>query len=166
MFSKVASSTIFWVFGMTWPGIQLRSPGPLANVLTIMPTSDIYIYIYKDKSCKYFLIMVILLINFSLTGNTHTDTYIGRWVYEGYLKRNWTGITNYSIKNMILFSNNHLDVLRNFLSSSATLLCTAIRTLPGCPSFPSVSQFADLHVLNTGLLLIILSLVKMKRTHK
>ena len=32
--SKEASSTIFWVFGMTWPGIEPRSPGPLANTLS------------------------------------------------------------------------------------------------------------------------------------
>ena len=35
--SKVASSTIFWVFGMTWPGIEPRSPAPLANILHIRP---------------------------------------------------------------------------------------------------------------------------------
>ena len=33
--SKEASSTIFKVFGMTRPGIEPRSPGPLANTLTI-----------------------------------------------------------------------------------------------------------------------------------
>ena len=37
MLSKVTSSTIFGVFGMTRPGIELRSPGSLANILTIMP---------------------------------------------------------------------------------------------------------------------------------
>ena len=31
--------TIFWVFGMTRPGIEPRSPGLLANTLTIMPMS-------------------------------------------------------------------------------------------------------------------------------
>ena len=35
--SKVASSTIFWVLGMTWLEIEPRSPGPLANTLTVMP---------------------------------------------------------------------------------------------------------------------------------
>ena len=29
--SKVASSTIIWFFGMTWPGIEPRSFGPLVN---------------------------------------------------------------------------------------------------------------------------------------
>ena len=37
MLSKEASSTIFWVFGMTRPGIEPRSPGPLANTLTTIP---------------------------------------------------------------------------------------------------------------------------------
>ena len=46
MLSKVASSTIFWVFGMTQLGIKLRSPRPLANTLTILPVSGIHIYIY------------------------------------------------------------------------------------------------------------------------
>ena len=35
--SKEASSTIFGVFGMTQPGIEPKSPKPLANTLTIMP---------------------------------------------------------------------------------------------------------------------------------
>ena len=37
MLSKVVSSTIFKVFGMTRPGIEPRSPGPLANTLTAGP---------------------------------------------------------------------------------------------------------------------------------
>ena len=31
MLSKAALSTIFWVFGMTQPGIEPWSPGPLAK---------------------------------------------------------------------------------------------------------------------------------------
>ena len=31
VFSKEVSSTIFKVFGMTWPGTEPKSPGPLAN---------------------------------------------------------------------------------------------------------------------------------------
>ena len=42
--SKVASSTIFWVFIMTWPGIELRSTGPLPSTLTSRPMSQ-----SKDK---------------------------------------------------------------------------------------------------------------------
>ena len=33
---KAASSTIFWVFGMTQPGIEPQSLGPLANTLLIL----------------------------------------------------------------------------------------------------------------------------------
>ena len=35
--SKEVSSTIFKVFGMTQPGIEPRSPGPLANTLPTRP---------------------------------------------------------------------------------------------------------------------------------
>ena len=41
MLSKEASSIIFWVFGMTRPGTEPRSPGPLANTLTARPMSGI-----------------------------------------------------------------------------------------------------------------------------
>ena len=39
MLSKVVSSTIFKVFGMNRPGIEPRSPGPLANTLTAGPSN-------------------------------------------------------------------------------------------------------------------------------
>ena len=35
LLSKAASSTIFWVFGITWPGIEPHSSRPLAKTLTI-----------------------------------------------------------------------------------------------------------------------------------
>ena len=37
MLSKVASNTIFLVFGMTWPRIEPRSSRPLTNILLIKP---------------------------------------------------------------------------------------------------------------------------------
>ena len=45
MLSKEGSSTIFWVFSMTRPGIESRSPRPLANTLTIMQISRKYILV-------------------------------------------------------------------------------------------------------------------------
>ena len=57
MLSKVVSSSIFKVFGMTRPGIEPRSPGPLANTLTagalnnqqyaikLNPTNQAFLYI-------------------------------------------------------------------------------------------------------------------------
>ena len=32
----------FWVFGITLPGIELQSPGPLANTLLIRPMMSEY----------------------------------------------------------------------------------------------------------------------------
>ena len=48
VFSKEISKTIFWIFGMTRPGIEPRSPRSLANTLPTRPMSwsNIYIYIY------------------------------------------------------------------------------------------------------------------------
>ena len=46
MLSKAALSTIFWLFGMTRPEIEPRSPGPLVNTLLIKPMIPLYIYIY------------------------------------------------------------------------------------------------------------------------
>ena len=42
----------FKVFGMTRPGIERRSPGPLANTLTARPMSGIYVYIYQREREK------------------------------------------------------------------------------------------------------------------
>ena len=39
MLSQAVSSTIFKVFGMTWPGIEPRSSGTLANTLSTGPMS-------------------------------------------------------------------------------------------------------------------------------
>ena len=44
MLSKAASSIIFWVFGMTRPGIERRSPGPFANTLLIRPMTQYTYY--------------------------------------------------------------------------------------------------------------------------
>ena len=46
---KEASSTIFWVFGMTRPGIEPRSTGRLANTLTARPMSGIYYLVISFK---------------------------------------------------------------------------------------------------------------------
>ena len=42
MLSKEATSTIFKVFGMTRPGVEPRSPEPLANTLPTRPMSWFY----------------------------------------------------------------------------------------------------------------------------
>ena len=48
--SKEALNTIFWVFGMTRPGIEPRSPGPFVNTLLITSISHT-----KEKTQKMVL---------------------------------------------------------------------------------------------------------------
>ena len=49
---KKASSSIFWVFGMTQRRIEPRCPGPLANTLLIRPTDT--------RTCKPFFVVEII----------------------------------------------------------------------------------------------------------
>ena len=48
----MASSTIFWVYGMTPPGIELQPSGPLANTL---PTKPMYSYKFANLISTRFL---------------------------------------------------------------------------------------------------------------
>ena len=43
----------FWVFGMIRPGIELRSPGPLANSLLIKPMARLVEQINKNYESVY-----------------------------------------------------------------------------------------------------------------
>ena len=52
MLNQEVSSTIFKVSGITWPGIEPRSPGPLANTLPIWPNSQLSPTITLWVSCK------------------------------------------------------------------------------------------------------------------
>ena len=75
MLSKAASSTIFWVFGMTWPGMEPWSPGPLANTLLIRPVAQCYKITYNaakmsidipkclEQLIKIFYYLILLLKN-------------------------------------------------------------------------------------------------------
>ena len=106
MLSKVVSSTIFKVFGMTRPGIEPRSPGPLANTLTAGPMSRsivfynltflITIFIadhhttlayYAYKSKLYFLrnAMMIFCSFVKTTTHTHTHKYIKKQIKNVFL---------------------------------------------------------------------------------
>ena len=85
--SKVASSTIFLVFGMTWPRIEPWCPWPLANTLTIMPMSGIcsaYIYMHfigwmYRRETDYHQALLILC---QFYPNTHTHIYIYIYIYK------------------------------------------------------------------------------------
>ena len=47
----------FWVFGMTQPGIEPGTPGPLANTLLIRPYNRVQKLQKQNKKCKYERIM-------------------------------------------------------------------------------------------------------------
>ena len=88
MLSKEVSSTIFWVFGMTWPGSEPRSPGPLANTLTIVPVifaidgssllkvfneQNYFVHpkILRPKPCLLMFTSLVALDSFHLLLSTH-----------------------------------------------------------------------------------------------
>ena len=56
----------FWVFGMTRPGIERRSPGPLANTLTPRPSvtkmKTSFLNFFLDNSISFFLLFLIYWI--------------------------------------------------------------------------------------------------------
>ena len=59
---NVAPSTIFWVFGMTRPGIEPRSPGPWVNTLLIRPIT----YTYTNLNClKLFIKMTLFRVKWT-----------------------------------------------------------------------------------------------------
>ena len=55
--SKAASSTIFWVFGMTRPGIEPQFPGPLTNTLIIWPMVK---YSYLNLIIIWFQVIILI----------------------------------------------------------------------------------------------------------
>ena len=75
MLSKEASSTIFWVFGMTRPGIERRSPGPLANTLTIESPSTMVGQLFSlNPSLSFLTRQQVLQTIFSSCWSANTGT--------------------------------------------------------------------------------------------
>ena len=75
---NVKQVLFFWVFGMTWPGIEPQFPRPLVNTLTIMPMGRLFIYIY------IYIYIVILRQTVSLYHNSSVwldmpDTWSWDW---------------------------------------------------------------------------------------
>ena len=65
MISKAASSTIFWVFDKTRPGIEPCSPGPFANTLLLFQSfyKSIFFFVYHFLSFSL-AILLYLYCNF------------------------------------------------------------------------------------------------------
>ena len=66
MLSKVESSTVFWVFGMTRPGIETQSPGSLANTIVLFNVI-IWNIFYKLQNLIFSFIWSKYLILFLLS---------------------------------------------------------------------------------------------------
>ena len=90
MLSKEASSTIFWVFDMTWPGTEPQYLKPLANTLTFNANGLVYIYIYiyiyslanVDNSISYFqkqISKVMSCISYTTTEQKTSENLLSRF---------------------------------------------------------------------------------------
>ena len=62
MVSKATSSTIFWVFGVTRPEIEPRSPGSLANTLLIRPMAQYTHNHGKLRGIKIVILKIHLIL--------------------------------------------------------------------------------------------------------
>ena len=69
MLSKAASSTIFWVFGMTRPRIEPWSPGSLANTLLIRPMTRLKIMSLPANPAHNCIFKICILLQSKRKGN-------------------------------------------------------------------------------------------------
>ena len=84
MLSKVVSSTIFKVFGMTRPGIEPRSPGPLANTLTaghISRGMEMNRMVSKYKNMKKQSIQMMRLFIVEYSATIKHCIFLNSWMY-------------------------------------------------------------------------------------
>ena len=86
--SKEVSSTVLKVFGMTRPGIEARSHGPLANTQPTRPMSWLsYIYIYemsmwtKRRSIYIYIYIYIYSTLIFMYTQRHMLAYIYIYIY-------------------------------------------------------------------------------------
>ena len=85
--SREVSSTIFKVFGMTRPGIEPRSPGPLANTLSTKPMSRYWVkyqsFLFKQLNYQTFLFRTIEFSNSPLFAvSLHIKQFYSTQKYE------------------------------------------------------------------------------------
>ena len=91
--SKVVSNTIFWVFGMTQPGIEPQSPRPLVNTQLIRPMARLYIYTYIHI---YFFLLTI--IKGSLFNSYYTEVWEGCSSFTEIAPHPWSYLIMLSVK--------------------------------------------------------------------
>ena len=102
--SKVVSSTTFKVFGMTQPGIEPRSPGPLADTQSSRPMSRIKLYIHICTLGK----ISISLFSLSLfTPTTHFLFNSKHFLFYHYIPQR--SLVSGVLHGSDLLIYNHLD---------------------------------------------------------
>ena len=67
---KEASSTIFWIFGMTWPRTGCQSPRPLAN------TKYFWTWIQAWKECMEASLLLFTPLILSRSPSANTASYL------------------------------------------------------------------------------------------
>ena len=87
MLSKVASSTIFWVFGMTQLRIDPQSSGPLTKTLLIRP-----------MVCLYYVLIVLIGIYIAETWSLKEEDTRKLSVFENNCLRTTVGVWINQIK--------------------------------------------------------------------
>ena len=129
MLSKEVSSTIFYVFGMTRHGIELQSPGPLANTLTTRP-----------MTCNdYETYCILFMVGFKASG-VYEEYKFGkkcisiqqkRLLFTGfYLNKNIPFIENGTLYHIEvggrLENNRSREILNNFHVQASLLIINYI----------------------------------------
>ena len=82
LLSKEVSSTILKVFGMTRPGIEPRSPGPLANTLPTRTMSRLRTIKYQLLFSIRFSIIFRIQLN-SNKDSTVVTNFVRKWIFLG-----------------------------------------------------------------------------------
>ena len=135
MLSKEVSSTIFWVFGMTRPGIEPRSPGPLANTLTTRPMSSYECVLFLF----YFGVMILCCWNEKMI--SFFFRVKGTWEMICHVCR--CGLNcRMNMCNLHFMTGEHLDGPKNIVALSQNI-DLATWTLSDCGTYHKTNEVSN-----------------------
>ena len=100
----------FWVFGMTWPGIEPRFPGPLVNTLTIIPITQLILLYICLPTVKWFQVF-LFNINYSIHHYSFVCTQSNSFKFNSVLLTNWLNIKSDQIN---FFTNIWPNVIKYY----------------------------------------------------
>ena len=128
MLSKAASNTIFWVFGMTWPGIEPSFPDhwqtlyslgqwPSITNMNNLKKKHIHLYVHIYKVCTESIQLVDINNKITYLGN---DTFVPFEVFS-LLSHSFISASFSLVK--VLFHDCH-HALFNFINSVSMAILT------------------------------------------